>query len=198
LVIAPATASASVSLSATSVLPRSTTQQTPNPTSTRCADLPLSTAVPGAEGSLVVVYPMDTSVLVGGQTLRLSVMLTDDNGEGVEKAKIKANEWPPEGEKYAELLCQQAGQGRYLSEPFRLPLRSSEGKWIVDYLAQWGMEHKQRSVLRLPRALPTARDCRRCGVSGSSSLTCSPTMRLKHLNRLVDVIPMAMGTAAPF
>jgi hypothetical protein len=89
------------------------------------------------EGSLTMTFPLETTELVGGQSLRVTASLVDNNDQPVEGAMVQAELQTPSGDVFATLPCADKGQGRYLSDYVRLPLRGTEGTWRVVAQATW-------------------------------------------------------------
>jgi hypothetical protein len=98
---------------------------------------PANQAPTRQEGSLTMTFPLGTTELVGGQSLRVTVSLVDDNDQPVGGATVQAELWTPKGDVFATLPCADKGQGRYLSDYVRLPLRGTEGTWRVAAQATW-------------------------------------------------------------
>lgn len=90
------------------------------------------------DGSLVVVFPTETTELVGGQSLRVTVSLADRAGQPVVGATVQAELCAPDGSTFAALSCADESQGRYLADLVRLPFRGTQGTWRVTARATWG------------------------------------------------------------
>jgi hypothetical protein len=89
------------------------------------------------ENALTVVYPQNTTELVGGQSFRITVFLTDFDEQPIEGALIEAKLWTPDGALYAPLPCFDKSGRRYLADPVSLPLRNSQGNWKITTQATW-------------------------------------------------------------
>jgi len=87
-----------------------------------------------------MVFPLETTELVGGQSLRLIASLVDHNDQPVGGATVQAELQTPNGDVLATLPCADKGRGRYLSDYVRLPLRGTEGIWRVVVRATWGRD----------------------------------------------------------
>ena len=90
------------------------------------------------ENILTIVFPQTSTVLAGGQSFRLTVMLKDNRAESLKDASVEAQLWTPDGELFATLLCLDNNDGRYLSDPVTLPLQNSQGIWRVTVRAILG------------------------------------------------------------
>lgn len=88
--------------------------------------------------TLTVVFPTTTTTLVGGQSLRVTVLLVDGAGQPVEEAMVEAELRAPGGHVFTTLICVDKGQGRYLADPVQLPLRGAGGTWRVVVQVQGG------------------------------------------------------------
>jgi hypothetical protein len=107
----------------------------------RCTNFsPANQAPTRQAGSLTMTFPLETTELVGGQSLRVTASLVDHNDRPVEGATVQAELQTPNGDVLATLPCADKGQGRYLSDYVRLPLRGTEGTWRVVVRATWGDE----------------------------------------------------------
>jgi hypothetical protein len=91
---------------------------------------------------LSVIFPLETTELVGGQSLRVTVSLVDRDGQPAEGATVQAELQAPNGDVFATLRCADKGQGRYLADYVRLPLRGTGGTWHV--VAQATLEDGER------------------------------------------------------
>jgi hypothetical protein len=80
---------------------------------------------------LNVTFPLESTELVGGQALRVTVSLVDHDGQPVEGATVRVELWMPSGQAIAMLPCADRGQGRYLADYVRLPLQGTDGIWHV-------------------------------------------------------------------
>jgi hypothetical protein len=87
-----------------------------------------------------MTFPLETTELVGGQSLRVTASLVDHNDRPVEGATVQAELQTPNGDVLATLPCADKGQGHYLSDYVRLPLRGTEGTWRVVVGATWGRD----------------------------------------------------------
>jgi len=115
------------------------------------------TATPPAsrqEGSLSIVSPLESTPVSGGQDIRISLRLVDHDGQPVEAAAVQAELWTPAGELLASLPCADRGDGRYLSDYVRLPLRGAGGTWHVVGSATWN-EGQQADVEGTLQAAPS-------------------------------------------
>jgi len=92
------------------------------------------------EGQLTVVFPLETTELTGGQSLRVTVSLVDNDGQPVEGATVQAELRAPNGTVFATRPCAAKGQGLYLADYVTLPLRGAGGSWRVVARATWGAD----------------------------------------------------------
>jgi len=95
-----------------------------------------TTTIPAAKESqkgyaLTIVFPERTTVLVGGQSFRMTVSLKDFEDRPVEGALVEITLWTPDGELFATLPCSDKKDGRYLADSVTLPLRESQGVWRI-------------------------------------------------------------------
>jgi hypothetical protein len=88
------------------------------------------------EGTLTVVFPTETTKLVGGQSVRVTALLVDRTGQPIEGVPVRAELRAPDGDVFTTLVCVDKGQGRYLADYVRLPLRGAGGTWRVVARAQ--------------------------------------------------------------
>ena len=93
-----------------------------------------------SDGKLTVVFPTETTELTGGQSLRITVALVDNDNRPVSGATVQAELHAPNGSVFATLPCaaQREGPGRYLADYVRLPLKGAKGTWRVVARATWG------------------------------------------------------------
>jgi hypothetical protein len=96
------------------------------------------TAGTQSNNALTIIFPQPTTELVGGQSLRATVLLRDFADQPVAGAQVTAELWTPGGELFVTLPCSDKGDGRYLADPISLPLRESQGLWQVVAQANWG------------------------------------------------------------
>lgn len=101
------------------------------------------------EGTLTVIFPTETTKLVGGQSVRVTVLLVDRAGQPIEGATVRAELRAPDGDVFAALACVDKGQGRYLADYVRLPLRGTGGIWRVVARAQ-GNAYAEQTFQGLP------------------------------------------------
>jgi hypothetical protein len=104
-------------------------------------------------GSLTVVFPLETTEVRGGQAIRVSISLVDQGNQPIEMATVQAELWAPSGEAFATLVCVDTGQGRYLSDYVQLPLRGAGGTWRVVAQATWmdgGQAQGERTFTGIP------------------------------------------------
>jgi hypothetical protein len=73
----------------------------------------------------------------GGQDLRISLTLQDENGYPLDNANVHADLISPDGVVYKRLPCDNLGGGRYLAEIIQLPLHEAGGDWRVFAQASW-------------------------------------------------------------
>jgi hypothetical protein len=94
------------------------------------ADNPLS-VMPAEEtqANLDIVYPLQSSLMVGGGSFQVSFVLSDQ--EPLTGVKNLVEVWSPAGVLYQTTSCDDLGKGRYLSGPITLPLRDAAGTWLV-------------------------------------------------------------------
>jgi hypothetical protein len=86
---------------------------------------------------LNLISPLESTQVSGGQDLRITLYLVDQNGLPVEGATVQAELWTPSGKRFASLPCTDRGEGRYLSEYASLSLRGASGTWHVIGKATW-------------------------------------------------------------
>ncbi|MBU1879389.1 MAG: FixH family protein [Chloroflexi bacterium] len=103
--------------------------------------LPACQPEPG-DGKLTVVFPLETSELAGGQLLRVTITLMDNDGQPVEGAVVQAELRAPDGSVFTTIPCADTGQGRYLADYVTLPLRGAGGTWRVTGQATWGEDQQ--------------------------------------------------------
>jgi len=106
------------------------------------------------DGTLTVVFPLETTELAGGDSLRVTVSLMDNDDQPVEGATVQAELRVPNGDVFATLPCADKGQGRYLADYVTLPLRGAAGTWRVVARATWG-DGQQAQVERAFKGLPS-------------------------------------------
>jgi hypothetical protein len=107
----------------------------------------------GQNGLLTVAFPLETTEVHGGQAIRVSISLVDPSKQPIEMATVQAELWAPSGEAFAMLPCVNTGQGRYLSEYVRLPLRGAGGTGRVVARAAW-VDGGQAQAERTFRGIP--------------------------------------------
>lgn len=95
----------------------------------RKADLPPTEI--HQELDLAIVFPHASTELAGGQSIRVTAVLQDQNGEPVEGVDVEAELWSPDGKMYARIPCHDQKVGRYLSDHISLPTRDSSGLWRI-------------------------------------------------------------------
>ena len=98
---------------------------------TGCTDTTPTAEEIQRNNELTIVFPQKTTELVGGQSLRVTVLLEDFEDQPVAGALVTAELWSPGGELFATLPCLDKGGGRYLADSISLPLRESQGIWRV-------------------------------------------------------------------
>jgi len=101
---------------------------------------PANQALTRQDGSLTMTFPLETTELVGGQSLRVTASLVDHNDQPVKGATVQAELQDPNGDAFVTVPCTDKGQGRYLSDYVRLPLQGTKGTWRVVARATWGDE----------------------------------------------------------
>jgi hypothetical protein len=90
------------------------------------------TPAPTHQGNtLSVIFPLETTELAGGQSLRITAYLADQGGRPIVGATVKAELWAPNGSLFATVPGVDSGQGRYLTNYQRLPLQGAAGTWRV-------------------------------------------------------------------
>jgi hypothetical protein len=89
------------------------------------------------EGLLSIISPLENRQASGGENLRVSLYLVDQDDLPVEGATVRAELWSPDGELFASLPCMDKGEGRYVSEYVSLPLRGARGTWHIVGKATW-------------------------------------------------------------
>jgi hypothetical protein len=82
-------------------------------------------------GSIEQVYPLPYSELIGGQELRVTLSISDPDGNPIEGFNVRVELWSPAEELYAVLECIDQGGGRCLTDPVTLPLRDGAGTWSI-------------------------------------------------------------------
>jgi len=80
---------------------------------------------------LAIVYPQGSTEIAGGQSIRITVLLNELDGQPIEAAAVEAELWSPDGKLIASLPCPDMKSGRYLSDYVTLPTRNSLGLWRV-------------------------------------------------------------------
>ena len=80
---------------------------------------------------LTIVYPQSSTELVGGQSLRVTILLTDPDHQPLEGGLVQVQIKDPDGDEFAALNCADKNNGRYLCDPITLPLKKSQGVWQV-------------------------------------------------------------------
>ena len=118
-----------------------------------CLILLLPACQPPGDGKLTVAFPLETTELAGGQSLRVTVSLVDNDDQPVEGATVQAELRAPNGDVFATLPCADKGQGRYLADYVTLPLRGAGGTWRMICRATWGdgqQAHAERAFKGLP------------------------------------------------
>jgi len=119
-----------------------------------CLILLLPACQPPGDGKLTVAFPLDTTELAGGQSLRVTVFLVDNDDQPVEGATVQAELRAPNGDVFATLPCADKGQGRYLADYVCLPARGTGGTWRVSARATWD-DDKQAQAERTFKGLPS-------------------------------------------
>ncbi len=89
------------------------------------------------EGQLSIISPLHSTQVSGGGGLRIALYLIDHNDLPLEGAIVQAELWTPAGELFASLPCIDNGNGQYLAEYIRLPLRNTGGYWHLVGKAKW-------------------------------------------------------------
>jgi hypothetical protein len=84
-----------------------------------------------------VLFPLSTTQRVGGQNLRVEVLLAEEQDRPVEGASVRVELWSPADALHATSVCTDKGAGHYLSEVLHLPWRGVEGNWRVVVKASW-------------------------------------------------------------
>ncbi|MBU0492618.1 MAG: hypothetical protein KKA73_11500 [Chloroflexi bacterium] len=118
--------------------------------------LPACQPEPG-DGKLTVVFPLETTELAGGQLLRVTITLMDNDGQPVEGAVVQAELRAPDGSVFTTIRCADTGQGRYLADYVTLSLRGAGGEWRVVARATWD-DGKQAQAERTFKGLPSFSD----------------------------------------
>jgi len=90
------------------------------------------------ENTLTIVFPQNSTILAGGQSFRLTIILKNNSDEFLMDASVEAQLWTPDGEIFTTLTCLDNYDGRYLSDPVTLPLQNSNGIWRVTVRAVLG------------------------------------------------------------
>ncbi len=114
-----------------------------------------------SDGTLKVIFPLETTELAGGRSLRVTVTLADNDGQPVAGAIVQAELRAPDGHVFTTIPCAEAGQGRYLADYVTLPLRGAGGTWRVIARATWGdgkQAHGERAFKGLPSLSEKYRD----------------------------------------
>jgi hypothetical protein len=120
--MSPPTTYAEIPVRATPVPPTSTP-----PTSAPTAALHASLQ----EGLLMIISPLETTQLSGGENLRIAFNLVGQDDLPVEGVSVQGELWTPSGEIFASVPCIDIGKGRYVSEYVGLPLRGAGGTWHI-------------------------------------------------------------------
>jgi len=89
------------------------------------------------DGQLSIISPLHSTQVSGGGGLRIAFYLIDHNDMPLEGAIVQAELWTPAGELFASLPCIDNGNGQYLAEYIRLPLRNTGGYWHLVGKAKW-------------------------------------------------------------
>jgi hypothetical protein len=107
------------------------------------------------EGLLNIISPPEDTQVSGGENLRITLYLVDHNNLPVEKAMVHAELWSPSGELFASLPCINKGEGHYLSEYVKLPLREAGGTWHVVGKATWkdGKQVETKRTIQVDRSI---------------------------------------------
>ncbi|MBU0492624.1 MAG: hypothetical protein KKA73_11470 [Chloroflexi bacterium] len=108
----------------------------------------------GEDDRLTIVYPTATTERTGGQTLRITLSLADNDGQPVDGAMVQADLQLPDGSVLTTLDCVDKGQGHYLADYVTLPLRGAGGEWRVIARATWG-DGQQARAERAFKGLPS-------------------------------------------
>jgi len=120
-----------------------------------CGLILLPACQPGSgDGTLTVVFPLETTELAGGSSVRVTVTLADNDGQPVDGATVHAELRAPDGRAFTTIPCADQGQGRYLADYVTLPLRGAGGQWRVIARATWG-DGKQAYAERTFKGLPS-------------------------------------------
>jgi hypothetical protein len=104
--------------------------------------------------SLSMIFPLEDSELDSGQVLRVTVLLTNDEGLPMEKAAVEAEVYSPDGNVFARQSLVDKGLGRYLADPLTLPERGASGGWHV-VVTTVGDNGKQAQVERAFEVIPS-------------------------------------------
>lgn len=114
------------------------------PTATESTTLPPTSATaPG--GFLDIVAPSENTQISGGGDLRVTLLLTNHQGQPVEGAAVDVELRLPNGDLFVADDCRTIDQGLYGCPPVTLPLRGAGGTWRVLASASW--EGSQTAVV---------------------------------------------------
>jgi hypothetical protein len=97
------------------------------------------------QGLLSIVSPLGSTEVSGGQDLRITLRLVDDEDQPVGGAEVRTELWRPDGKMLASVPCADQGEGHYLCEYVRLPLRGAGGAWRVMSHASWDDGHQAKA-----------------------------------------------------
>ncbi|MBU0492621.1 MAG: FixH family protein [Chloroflexi bacterium] len=103
---------------------------------------------------MTILFPLDTTELAGGRSLRVTVSLADAAGQPVEGAAVQVELRSPDGNVFAAVPGADQGQGRYLADYVRLPQRGAEGTWRVVTRATWGDDQQAQAERAFIKGLP--------------------------------------------
>lgn len=97
-----------------------------------------------------LLYPSDEFPIVMGQRIRLTVQVTDTQGEPVNDAAVTVSVADPSGRPVAALDAQVDRLGVYRTENWPVPHRSPAGEWAVSVTAERaGATGTTRGVMRV-------------------------------------------------
>jgi hypothetical protein len=80
---------------------------------------------------LRILYPAGETELVGGQSFRITLYLTDNKNQPIAGASTEVELRNPDGDIFRTLKCVDKDDGRYLTDPATLPLKNTQGTWQV-------------------------------------------------------------------
>jgi hypothetical protein len=101
-----------------------------------------------------MIFPLEDSELNSDQVLRITALLTNDEGLPVEKSAVEAEVYLPDGNVFARQSLVDMGAGRYLADPLSLPEQGAMGTWRV-VVTTVGDNRKQAQVERAFEVLPS-------------------------------------------